>query len=178
MSRVANKPVLIPSSVTLDIKNNILYISGDKGKTEYTINNKHVSYDYENSKLFVKPLHDSKRLKSLCGLYKSHIHNIIIGVTQGYCKIMEISGVGYRATVNEKFKFLTLSIGLSHEVVLKIPEDISVVCQRNVISITGIDKQKVGMFAAKLFDLKRPEPYKASGISYQGMYILRKTRKA
>jgi large subunit ribosomal protein L6 len=177
MSRVANKPIVIPETVDVEIKEHVISVSNKKGSLECILDNEYVSYNYEAGKLFLKPTNDSKNARSLCGLHRSNINNMIIGLTQGYCKVMEMSGVGYRADVNSKFGFLILSLGLSHEVILKIPDSISVECQKNTIAITGIDKQKVGMFAAKLFDLKRPEPYKASGINYQGMYILRKQGK-
>ncbi|GFZ78284.1 50S ribosomal protein L6 [Rickettsiales bacterium] len=177
MSRIASKPIVIPETVNIEIKESVISASGAKGSLKCVLNNQYINYNYEAGKLFLKPANDSKKARSLCGLYRSNINNMIIGITQGYCKVLEINGVGYRANVNSKFGFLILSLGLSHEVILKIPDGISVTCQKETIAITGIDKQKVGMFAAKLFDLKRPEPYKASGISYQGMYILRKQGK-
>ena len=175
MSRIGKQPIDIPENVEVKIgENNLIDIKGPKGALQrqlvYILNIKR-----ENNKLIVERSNDSKKSKSLHGLTRTLINNMVIGVTQGYSKVLEINGVGYRAA--KSGNKLTLTLGYSHPVVMIDPEGISTSVEQNRITISGIDKEKVGQYAADIRSKRAPEPYKGKGIKYADERIRRKVGK-
>ena len=173
MSRIGRMPIAIPAGVTVDIaENNKVTVKGPKGTLERVLPSE-MEIKMEAGHVIVTRPNDLKKMKSLHGLTRTLIHNMVVGVTEGYQKKLEINGVGYRAA--KTGKKLTLSLGYSHPVEMEDPEGIeSVVEGQNVIIIKGIDKEKVGQYAADIRDKRRPEPYKGKGIKYSDEVIRRK----
>lgn len=176
MSRIGRMPIAIPAGVTVDIaENNKVTVKGPKGTLERVLPSEMEIRTEEGHVIVTRP-NDLKKMKSLHGLTRTLIHNMVVGVTEGYQKKLEINGVGYRAA--KAGKKLTLSLGYSHPVEMEDPEGIeSVVEGQNVIIIKGIDKEKVGQYAANIRDKRRPEPYKGKGIKYSDEVIRRKVGK-
>ena len=176
MSRIGRMPIAIPAGVTVDIaENNKVTVKGPKGTLERVLPSE-MEIKMEAGHVIVTRPNDLKKMKSLHGLTRTLIHNMVVGVTEGYQKKLEINGVGYRAA--KTGKKLTLSLGYSHPVEMEDPEGIeSVVEGQNVIIIKGIDKEKVGQYAADIRDKRRPEPYKGKGIKYSDEVIRRKVGK-
>ena len=176
MSRIGRMPIAIPAGVTVDIaENNKVTVKGPRGTLERVLPSE-MEIKMEAGHVIVTRPNDLKKMKSLHGLTRTLIHNMVVGVTEGYQKKLEINGVGYRAA--KAGKKLTLSLGYSHPVEMEDPEGIeSVVEGQNVIIIKGIDKEKVGQYAADIRDKRRPEPYKGKGIKYSGEVIRRKVGK-
>ncbi len=175
MSRVGRMPIAIPAGVTVDIaENNHVTVKGPKGTLERTLPVE-MEITKEGEEIIVKRPNDLKRMKSLHGLTRTLISNMVIGVTDGYQKVLEVNGVGFRAA--KQGKKLTLNLGFSHPVEMEDPEGIESVVENNTITIKGIDKEKVGQFAAEIRDKKRPEPYKGKGIKYSDEVIRRKVGK-
>lgn len=176
MSRIGNAPVSIPSPVTVEVSGQKVLVRGPLGELniEYLPN---VKVEVINNQVIVKRKNEDKFSKSLHGLTRSLINNMVIGVEKGWEKKLELVGVGYRTQINgEK---LILNVGFSHPVEIAIPEEIKVAVTDNTkIVISGIDKIKVGQIAAKIRDVRPPEPYKGKGIRYEGEYIRRKAGKA
>ena len=176
MSRIGRMPIAIPAGVTVDIaENNKVTVKGPKGTLERVLPEE-MEIKSENGQIVVTRPNDLKKMKSLHGLTRTLINNMIIGVTDGYEKVLEVNGVGYRA--QKQGKKLVLALGYSHPVEMEDPEGLeSVVDGQNKIIIKGIDKEKVGQYAAEIRDKRRPEPYKGKGIKYADETIRRKVGK-
>jgi large subunit ribosomal protein L6 len=168
-------PIAIPAGVTVDIaENNHVTVKGPKGTLERTLPSE-MEITKEGEEIIVKRPNDLKRMKSLHGLTRTLISNMVIGVTDGYQKVLEVNGVGFRAA--KQGKKLTLNLGFSHPVEMEDPEGIETTVENNIITVKGIDKERVGQFAAEIRDKKRPEPYKGKGIKYSDEVIRRKVGK-
>ena len=176
MSRIGRMPIAIPAGVTVEVaENNKVTVKGPKGTLERVLSNE-LTVKVEGAQVVVERPNDLKRIKSLHGLTRTLINNMIVGVTNGYEKVLEINGVGYRA--QKSGKVLTLSLGYSHPVEMVDPEGIESICEgQNKIVVKGIDKEKVGQYAADIRDKRRPEPYKGKGIKYSDEVIRRKVGK-
>ena len=175
MSRIGRMPIAVPAGVTVDIaENNHVTVKGPKGTLEKTLPIE-MEITLEGAEVIVKRPNDLKKMKSLHGLTRSLIQNMVTGVTDGYKKTLEINGVGYRAS--KQGKTLTLNLGFSHPVEMTDPEGVETTVEGNTIVVSGIDKEKVGQFAAEIRDKKRPEPYKGKGIKYSDEVIRRKVGK-
>ena len=176
MSRIGRMPIAIPAGVTVTIaENNHVTVKGPKGTLERTLPSE-MTIKEEAGHIIVERPNDLKRNKSLHGLTRTLIHNMVSGVTNGYEKTLEINGVGYRAA--KSGKVLTLSLGYSHPVEMTDPDGITTVVEgQNIIKVQGIDKEKVGQFAAEIRGKRGPEPYKGKGIKYQEEHIRRKVGK-
>ena len=176
MSRIGRMPIAIPAGVTVTIaENNHVTVKGPKGTLERTLPAE-LTIKQEGEEIVVTRPNDLKRNKSLHGLTRTLIHNMIVGVTAGYEKVLEVNGVGYRAA--KQGNKLVLSLGFSNRVVLVDPEGItSVLDGQNIIKVQGIDKERVGQYAAEIRDKRRPEPYKGKGIKYATETIRRKVGK-
>lgn len=175
MSRIGRMPIAIPAGVTVDIaENNHVTVKGPKGTLERTLP-KEMEIKLEGSQVTVARPNDIKKMKSLHGLTRTLINNMVIGVTEGYTKELEVNGVGYRAS--KSGKDLTLNLGFSHPVIMTDPEGLESKVDGNKIIVSGIDKEKVGQYAAEIRDKRRPEPYKGKGIKYADEVIRRKVGK-
>ncbi len=175
MSRIGKRPVSIPSGVSADIADGTLTVKGPKGTLTLRLRDE-ISYTVDGDAIVVKPANDSKQARAFWGMQRTLVENLVTGVTQGYTKVLEITGVGYRA--NAQGKNLKLQLGYSHDVDFAVPEGIEVKTPDNTtIEITGIDKQKVGQVAAEIRRWRKPEPYKGKGIKYRGEFIFRKEGK-
>ena len=176
MSRIGRMPIAIPEGVTVTIaENNKVTVKGPKGTLERELP---VEMDIkeEDGHIIVTRPNDLKKMKSLHGLTRTLINNMVVGVTKGYEKVLEVNGVGYRA--QKQGKKLILSLGYSHPVEMVDPEGIESVLEgQNKITVKGIDKEKVGQYAAEIRDKRRPEPYKGKGIKYADEVIRRKVGK-
>ena len=176
MSRIGRMPIAIPAGVTVDVaENNKVTVKGPKGTLERVLPEE-MTIKVEGSEVVVTRHNDLKKMKSLHGLTRTLIANMVKGVTDGYEKVLEINGVGYRA--QKQGKKLVLSLGYSHPVEMEDPEGLETVVEgTNKITVKGIDKEKVGQFAAEIRDKRRPEPYKGKGIKYADEVIRRKVGK-
>ena len=176
MSRIGKVPVAIPGGVTAEIANGVLSVKGPKGTLTLTMRDE-ISYVVEDGRILVRPANETKSARAFWGMQRTLVSNLITGVTDGYTKVLEITGVGYRANAQGPRK-LKLQLGYSHDVDFDVPEGIEVKTPDNTtIEITGIDKQKVGQVAAEIRRWRKPEPYKGKGIKYRGEYIFRKEGK-
>ncbi len=176
MSRIGRMPIAIPAGVTVELEeNNKVTVKGPKGTLERVLPVE-MEIKVEGGEVTVNRPNDLKRMKALHGLTRTLINNMVVGVTDGYEKKLEVNGVGYRA--QKQGKKLTLSLGYSHPVEMQDPDGIeTVVDGQNIIIVKGIDKEKVGQFAAEIRDKRRPEPYKGKGIKYADETIRRKVGK-
>ncbi len=176
MSRIGRMPIAIPAGVTVEIaENNKVTVKGSKGTLERVLPVE-MQIKKEGEEVIVTRPNDLKRMKSLHGLTRTLINNMVIGVTQGYQKVLEINGVGYR--VQKQGNKLVFALGYSHPVEVEDPAGITTEVEgQNKITIKGIDKEKVGQFAAEIRELRRPEPYKGKGIKYADEVIRRKVGK-
>ena len=176
MSRIGRMPIAIPAGVTVEVaENNLVTVKGPKGTLQKTLPQE-MEIKVEGAEVLVTRPNDLKKMKSLHGLTRTLIHNMVVGVTEGFEKKLEVNGVGYRAA--KQGKKLVLSLGYSHPVEMEDPEGIeTVVDGQNIIIVKGIDKEKVGQFAAEIRDKRRPEPYKGKGIKYADETIRRKVGK-
>ena len=175
MSRIGRMPVAIPAGVTVEIVNNYMTVKGPKGTLERQLPVEMVIKQEDGNVIVTRP-NDLKKMKSLHGLTRTLIANMIHGVTEGYEKKLEVNGVGYRAA--KQGKKLTLSLGYSHPVEMEDPEGIETVLEgQNVIIVKGINKEKVGQYAAEIRSKREPEPYKGKGIKYADEVIRRKVGK-
>ena len=176
MSRIGRMPIAVPAGVTVDIaENNHVTVKGPKGTLERTLPSE-MDIKLEGDEIIVTRPNDLKKMKSLHGLTRTLINNMVVGVTDGYEKVLEVNGVGYRAA--KSGNKLTLNLGYSHPVEMIDPEGIETVLEgQNKITVKGIDKEKVGQFAAEIRDKRRPEPYKGKGIKYADEVIRRKVGK-
>jgi large subunit ribosomal protein L6 len=175
MSRLGKQPIQIPANVEVTFVNGLLTVKGPKGTIVRKLAGD-VTISIADNVATVSKTKETQASKALWGTFAAHTRNMIIGVTEGYKKVLEIEGVGYRAEAqgNNKIK---LSVGFSHPVELVAPEGVQVATEKGVITITGIDKDVVGQFAADIRGTKEPEPYKGKGIHYLGEYIIRKQGK-
>ncbi len=175
MSRIGKVPVPVPVGVTANIEGKVLSVKGPKGTLTLTMRDE-ISYTLGDGSIAVKPANESKQARAFWGMQRTLVENLVTGVTQGYIKVLEITGVGYRA--NAQGRNLKLQLGFSHDVDFPVPEGIEVKTPDNTtVEITGIDKQKVGQVAAEIRRWRKPEPYKGKGIRYRGEYIFRKEGK-
>ena len=175
MSRIGKRPVAIPSGVTADIENGMLTVKGPKGALSLGLSDL-IEYKLEGEAIQVNPANDTRAARAFWGMQRTLVQNLITGVTEGFTKVLEITGVGYRA--NSQGKNLKLQLGYSHDVDFAVPEGIEIKTPDNTtIEISGIDKQQVGQVAAEIRRWRKPEPYKGKGIKYRGEYIFRKEGK-
>ena len=176
MSRIGRMPIAIPAGVTVDIaENNKVTVKGSKGTLERVLPAE-MQIKVEGTEIVVTRPNDLKKMKSLHGLTRTLISNMVVGVTDGYSKTLEINGVGYRAA--KAGKDLTLTLGYSHPVIMTDPEGLESTLEgQNKIIIKGIDKEKVGQYAAEIRAKRAPEPYKGKGIKYSDEVIRRKVGK-
>ena len=175
MSRIGRMPIAIPAGVTVELaENNQVTVKGPKGTLSRVLPSE-MEIKVEGSEVTVTRPNDLKKMKSLHGLTRTLIHNMVVGVTDGFTKELEVNGVGYRAS--KAGKKLTLNLGYSHPVEMEDPEGLESTVDGNKIIIKGIDKEKVGQYAAEIRDKRRPEPYKGKGIKYADEVIRRKVVK-
>ncbi|MCI6422321.1 MAG: 50S ribosomal protein L6 [Blautia sp.] len=175
MSRIGRHPVEVPAGVEVKIaENNVVTVKGPKGTLEKALPTE-MSITMEDGHVVVTRPNDLKKMKSLHGLTRTLIQNMVTGVSQGYEKTLEVNGVGYRA--QKQGKKLVLSLGYSHPVEMEDPEGLESAVDGNKIVVKGIDKEKVGQYAAEIRDKRRPEPYKGKGIKYADEVIRRKVGK-
>ena len=175
MSRIGRLPVAIPAGVTVEVNEaNHVVVKGPKGTLERTLPVE-MTIKVEDGHVVVTRPNDLKKMKSLHGLTRTLIQNMVVGVSEGYTKTLEVNGVGYRAA--KQGNKLVLSLGYSHPVEMVDPEGISSAVDGNKIVVSGIDKEKVGQYAAEIRDKRRPEPYKGKGIKYADEVIRRKVGK-
>lgn len=175
MSRIGRLPVVVPAGVTVEIKEgNTVTVKGPKGTLERTLPSE-MSIKLEDGHVVVTRPNDLKKMKSLHGLTRTLIHNMVVGVSEGYVKSLEVNGVGYRAA--KQGNKLVLNLGYSHPVEMTDPEGIESAVDGNKITVKGIDKEKVGQYAAEIREKRKPEPYKGKGIKYADEVIRRKVGK-
>lgn len=175
MSRIGNKPILLPADVTVTVKNHTVDVKGPKGELTFDFN-ADINVEVVGNEVLVKRPNDTKWMKTIHGTTRALVHNMVEGVSKGFTKTLEINGVGYRAQLQGNK--VVLSIGYSHQVELEIPQGLKVETPKaTVINISGIDKQLVGQFAAEIREVRKPEPYKGKGIKYTDEHIRRKEGK-
>ncbi len=175
MSRIGKKPVAIPAGVTASMDDGIISVKGPKGTLSMPMREE-ISYTLDDGGVLVKPANATKAARAFWGMQRTMVQNLVTGVTDGFTKTLEITGVGYRA--NAQGPKLKLQLGYSHDVDIDVPSDLDVKTpDQTTIHITGIDKQKVGQLAAEIRRWRKPEPYKGKGIKYRGEYIFRKEGK-
>ena len=175
MSRVGKNPVAVPGGVEIAIKDGLVSAKGKLGVLDFQAGDD-VVISQEDGAVVVKPANDGKRARAMWGTVRSRIQNMVIGVSEGFTKNLEINGVGYRAAVQGQA--LNLQLGFSHDVTYPIPEGITIKCEKpTAISVSGADKQKVGQVAAEIRSYRPPEPYKGKGVKYADEVILRKEGK-
>ena len=177
MSKLGKKPIVIPKDTKVKLESGRLILTGPKGSKELTLNDKIFSATIADDKnLILKLINKNEKSNVLWGTTRSLINSAVIGVSKGYEKILELSGVGFRAIL--KGNILELQIGFSHNVSYKIPDGIKVIVEKsNIVKVSGIDKELVGKVSSEIRMLKPVEPYKAKGIKERGQYVLRKEGK-
>ena len=176
MSRIGKKPVATPSGVTATIEGQTLTVKGPKGTLSMKLLDDLVKYEVAEGEIRVTPLVDAQRNRAAWGMQRTNVQNLVTGVTEGFSKVLEITGVGYRAQAQGRT--LKLQLGFSHDVNYAVPDGVDVKTPDNTtVEISGIDKQKVGQVAAEIRRWRKPEPYKGKGIKYRGEYIFRKEGK-
>jgi large subunit ribosomal protein L6 len=175
MSRIGKKPVAMPAGVTATTEGQTLSVKGPKGTLSMQMLDD-VRYEIQDGAIAVTPGNDTKRARSFWGMQRSLVQNLVTGVTEGFSKTLEITGVGYRA--NMQGKNLRLQLGYSHDVNISVPEGLTVATpDQTTVVISGSDRQRVGQLAAEIRRWRKPEPYKGKGIKYRGEYIFRKEGK-
>ena len=175
MSRIGRMPIAIPAGVTVEVaENNQVTVKGPQGTLNRVLPSE-MAIKVEGSEVTVTRPSELKKMKSLHGLTRTLLNNMVVGVTEGFTKNLEVNGVGYKAA--KAGNKLTLSLGYSHPVVMEDPEGLEAVVEGNKIIIKGIDKEKVGQYAAEIRDKRRPEPYKGKGIKYADEVVRRKVGK-
>ena len=175
MSRIGKKPVPVPAGVTATVAGGTISVKGPKGTLSMpTVDD--ISYTVEANGISVQPANDTKRARAFWGMQRTMVQNLVTGVTEGFTKVLEITGVGYRASVAGKN--LKLQLGFSHDVEYPIPEGITIKTpDQTTVEISGNNKQQVGQVAAEIRRWRKPEPYKGKGIKYRGEFIFRKEGK-
>ena len=175
MSRIGKKPVTVPAGVTPTIANGIISVKGPKGTLSMPLRDE-ISYTVEDGGISVQPANETKQARAFWGMQRTLVSNLVEGVTNGFTKILDITGVGYRA--QSQGKTLRLQLGYSHDVNIDVPADLEVKTpDATTVEISGSDKQKVGQLAAEIRQWRKPEPYKGKGIKYDGEFIFRKEGK-
>ena len=175
MSRIGKKPIAVPNGVTATDENGLLVVKGPKGTLTMPMLDD-VIYSIKEDEILVTPVGPTKQARAFWGMQRTLVQNLVTGVTEGFTKTLEITGVGYRAQAQGRN--LRLQLGYSHDVNFPVPEGIEVKTpDQNTVEISGIDKQKVGQVAAEIRRWRKPEPYKGKGIKYRGEYIFRKEGK-
>lgn len=175
MSRVGKQPIKLPSGVTVEVNKAEIKVNGPKGSlSQFMMPG--ISVKQEGDQILVARTNEEPTTRAKHGLMRALLANMIVGASEGFSKKLELNGVGYR--VNLAGADLKLNIGLSHDVTYKIPEGISASVEQNVITVSGVSRQKVGQVAAEIRALKKPEPYKGKGIKYEGERIIRKSGKS
>lgn len=174
MSRLGKLPITVPSGVEATLADGVLTIKGPKGTLARPVVDA-VDIKIEDGTITVNPVEGKDGAKALWGTYAAHANNMVTGVTEGFEKVLEIEGVGYRAEM--KGNTLVLNMGFSHPVEMEVPEGLECVVEKNTIKISGADKDILGQFAANVRKVRKPEPYKGKGIRYQGEHIIRKQGK-
>ena len=175
MSRIGKRPVPLPSGVTATTEGRTLSVKGPKGTLSLQMREE-ISYDISEDGISVQPANETKQARAFWGMQRTLVQNLVTGVSEGFTKVLEITGVGYRATAQGKS--LRLQLGYSHDVNVDVPEGIEVKTPDNTtVEVSGIDRQKVGQVAAEIRRWRKPEPYKGKGIKYEGEHILRKEGK-
>ena len=180
MSRIGKAPIEIPAGVTVQVKDNVVSVKGPKGELSQEINPV-ITVEQDGNHLLIKRPDDERQSRAMHGLYRALIHNMVVGVSEGYKKEMELVGVGYRASANNNV--LELSLGFSHAIYIKLPKEVKVEAktERNknpLILLESSDKQLLGQVCAKIRSLRKPEPYKGKGIKFVGEIIRRKSGKS
>jgi large subunit ribosomal protein L6 len=176
MSRIGKKPVAMPAGVTATVEGQTLTVKGPKGTLSMKLLDDLVKYEVADSEIRVTPITPAQRNRAAWGMQRTNVQNLVTGVTEGFTKVLEITGVGYRAQAQGRN--LRLQLGYSHDVNYPVPEGIDVKTpDQNTVEISGIDKQQVGQVAAEIRRWRKPEPYKGKGIKYRGEYIFRKEGK-
>jgi len=176
MSRIGKKPIALPAGVTATVESGTLTVNGPKGQLAMQLLDDLVKYEIAEGEIRVTPITDAQRNRAAWGMQRTNVQNLVTGVTEGFTKVLEITGVGYRAAAQGKN--LRLQLGYSHDVNYPVPEGIDVKTpDPNTVEISGIDKQQVGQVAAEIRRWRKPEPYKGKGIKYRGEYIFRKEGK-
>jgi large subunit ribosomal protein L6 len=173
MSRLGKIPVAIPAGVEITLADGVLTVKGPKGTLTKAVRDD-VMFAIEGGQVTLIP-GKTVLAKALWGTYAAHVRNMVTGVTTGFTRVLEIEGVGYRAEV--KGNTIVLSVGYSHPVPLEIPEGISALVEKSVVTLSGSDKDALGQFAANIRKVRKPEPYKGKGIRYRGEFIIRKQGK-
>jgi large subunit ribosomal protein L6 len=175
MSRIGKRPVAMPAGVSASTEGQTLSVKGPKGTLSMQMLDD-VTYEVGEGAISVQPANDTKRARSFWGMQRSLVQNLVTGVTEGFTKTLEITGVGYRAAMQGKN--LRLQLGFSHDVNIAVPEGIDIKTpDPTTVEISGIDRQQVGQVAAEIRRWRKPEPYKGKGIKYRGEYIFRKEGK-
>jgi large subunit ribosomal protein L6 len=175
MSRIGKKPVKLPKGVTGTVSGQTVSVKGPKGTLAFDVSDE-LGVTMEDGGIAIAPRHDTQSARSVWGMSRTMVSNLIEGVTKGFERRLEITGVGYRAQVQGKD--LQLSLGYSHEVKYPIPSDIQIACPKPTeIVVTGASKQKVGQIAAEIREFRKPEPYKGKGVKYSDEFIFRKEGK-
>jgi len=175
MSRIGKRPVPLPSGVTATTEGQILSVKGPKGTLSLQMRDE-ISYAISEDGISVQPANETKQARAFWGMQRTLVQNLVTGVSEGFTKVLEITGVGYRATAQGKS--LKLQLGYSHDVNVDVPEGIEIKTPDNTtVEVSGIDRQKVGQVAAEIRRWRKPEPYKGKGIKYRGEYIFRKEGK-
>jgi large subunit ribosomal protein L6 len=175
MSRIGKRPVALPSGVSATTEGETLSVKGPKGNLSLQMRDE-IRYDISDEGILVQPANATKEARAFWGMQRTLVQNLVTGVTEGFTKTLEITGVGYRAQAQGRN--LRLQLGYSHDVNFPVPEGIEVKTpDQNTVEISGIDKQQVGQVAAEIRRWRKPEPYKGKGIKYRGEYIFRKEGK-
>jgi large subunit ribosomal protein L6 len=175
VSRVGKLPIAIPSGVTITVDPDFVTVAGSKGTLkQFTMPG--VTVEVKDNEAVVSRINEEATNRAKHGLMRSLINNMVVGVSTGFSKKLEINGVGFR--VNAQGADLKFNLGFSHDVIYKLPQGVTAAVEQNVITVSGIDKQQVGQVAAEIRALKKPEPYKGKGIKYAGERILRKSGKS
>jgi large subunit ribosomal protein L6 len=175
MSRVGRQPIAIPTGVSVTITDADISVSGSKGTLKgQTLAG--ITVKQEENQVVVTRTSDDAEYRAKHGLMRALLNNMVVGVTEGFSKKLEIQGVGYRVAMNGSD--LKFNLGFSHDVIYKVPAGVNVLVEQNTVTVSGIDKQQVGQVAAEIRALKKPEPYKGKGIRYEGERIIRKSGKS
>ena len=174
MSRIGQNPINIPAGVNIDLKGTLVKVKGQKGSLEYQVH-KDMNISEHDGTVLVNRNSDAREQRAIHGTTRQMIHNMVVGVSEGFSKELEIIGVGYQAQVQGTR--LRLQLGYSHDIYFDMPEGITVTANRTEVKIEGIDKQLVGAVAAKIRSFRPPEPYKGKGIRYKGEYVRSKQGK-
>lgn len=175
MSRIGKHPVEVPAGVTVTVNGQEVVAKGKNGELTFVVMDE-IAVSQEDNKVVVLPKAETRRARQMWATARTRINNLVLGVSEGFTKQLEIQGVGYRAAV--KGSNLELQLGFSHDVIVPIPSDLTIACpSQTEITVSGADKQKVGQMAAEIRGFRPPEPYKGKGVRYKGEFILRKEGK-